>query len=248
MKHVEVLKDGSRIGYVELPGKDPVRIFLHGLGSSSLAYFTAVAFDPLLAGQRTLLIDLLGFGISDRPHDFSYTLTDQAAALARLMEQLNLSNADVIAHSMGGSIAIMLASMRPDLVRRLVVCEPNLLPTPRPRVEPYSEERYVAEGFAKALATTGNIWPVTMRMADPVALYRSEHSLGKNMPDNLTDRLLDLPMPCSIVRGAHSSTLPCEDQINAANIPIITIAEAGHNMMLENYGQFIATLSHIMKI
>lgn len=247
MKHVEVLRDGSRIGYVELSGKEPVRIFIHGLGSSSLAYFTSIATDPKLAGHRTLLVDLLGFGISDRPHGFGYTLSEQATALARFMDKLNIFKADIIAHSMGGAIAIMLASTRPDLVGRLIVCEANLLPTPRPRIEAYSEERYVAEGFAKTLTTIGNVWPITMRIADPVAMYRSEQSLGKNMPTDLTDRFINLPMPHAFIQGERSPAPHNEDRIWAANIPVISISKAGHNMMLDNQSEFISALENLLR-
>lgn len=246
MKHIEVLKDGSRIGYVELPGNEPVRIFIHGLGSSSLAYYTSVATDPRLRENRTLLVDLLGFGISDRPRDFGYTLSEQATVLAAFMDKLNISKADVIAHSMGGAIAIMLASMRPDLVGRLIVCEANLLPTQRPRIEAYSEELYVAEGFAKTLKTIGDIWPITMRIADPVAMYRSEQSLGKNMPTDLTDRFVNLTMPHAFIQGEHSPSPHNENRILAANIPIITISKAGHNMMLDNPSEFISALEGLL--
>lgn len=246
MKHVEVLNDGSRIGYVELPGNEPVRIFVHGLGSSSLAYYTSVATDPKIAGQRTLLIDLLGFGISDRPQDFGYSLSEQAAALASFMDKLEMSKADVIAHSMGGAIAIMLASTRPDLVGRLVVCEANLLPTPRPRIDAYSEDLYIAEGFASTLKNIGNIWSVTMRLADPVAMYRSEQSLGKNMPTDLSDRFINLPMPHAFIQGERSPAPHDKDRIVAADIPIITIPDAGHNMMLDNQDAFISALEKVL--
>lgn len=247
MKHVGVLKDGSRIGYVELPGRDPARIFIHGLGSSSLAYYTSIATDPKLAGHRTLLVDLLGFGISDRPHDFGYTLSEQANALASFMDKLNISKADVIAHSMGGAIAIMLASTRPDLVGRLIACEANLLPTPRPRIEAYSEELYVTEGFEKTLTAIGDVWPITMRMADPVAMYRSEQSLGKNMPTDLTGRFIHLPIPHAFIQGERSPAPHNEDRILAANIPIITISKAGHNMMLDNPSEFISALAGLLR-
>ncbi|MVA55397.1 alpha/beta fold hydrolase [Agrobacterium vitis] len=242
MKHVAVTDTGARIGYVELAGREPVRIFIHGLGSSSLAYFTASAADPLLVGQRSLLIDLLGFGISDRPQDYDYTIDRQAQSLARLLDDLGLSNVDIVAHSMGGSIAVALASSRPDLVGSLVLCEPSLTPTPRLRAEAYTEHAFIEQGFANALTSVGDVWPATMRNADPVAMYRSEHSLGKNMPDDLCERLLGLTMPRLIIVGAKTPNPHCQDQIRAASLPVVTIPEAGHNMMLDNHAAFVAAL------
>lgn len=246
MKLATVTDDGARIGYVELAGREPVRLFIHGLGSSALAYFTSIAADPLLFGNQSLLVDLLGFGISDRPQDYDYTIDRQAESLARLLDSLRLSNVDVIAHSMGGSIAVALAASRPDLVGRLVLCEPSLKPTSRPRVEAYTEQAFIEEGFATALASVGDIWPVTMRIADPVAMYRSEHSLGKNMPLDLCERLLGLTMPRLIIIGARTPEPHCLDQMRAAGLPIVTIADAGHNMMLDNHAAFVAALQDFL--
>lgn len=243
MQHVRVTDDGARIGFVELPGKEPTRVFIHGLGSSSLPYFTHIAAAPALIENRSLLVDLLGFGISDRPRTFGYTLPEQADGVARLLDSLNISAADVIAHSMGGAVAVTLASKRPDLVGRLVVAEPNLRPTDRPRIEGYSEEEFIQNGFQEALATTGEVWPVTMRLADPVAMYRSEDALGKNMIDNLGEVFLNLRVPRLMIRGAKTPSIHCEDEIRAAEIPLVSIANAGHNMMLDNAPAFTAALA-----
>ncbi|GGO44225.1 hypothetical protein GCM10012287_09310 [Streptomyces daqingensis] len=53
-----------------------------GWGATSPAYFAEVASHPLLAGRRSLLIDLLGLGISDRPAGFDYRLESHADATA----------------------------------------------------------------------------------------------------------------------------------------------------------------------
>lgn len=67
MRDAVVTDAGDRIRWVEWPGEEPSRVYVHGLGATSAAYFTAVAVHPLLAGRRSLLVDMLGHGISDRP-------------------------------------------------------------------------------------------------------------------------------------------------------------------------------------
>ena len=142
MHAAPVTADGSRIRWVEIPGATaPARVYLHGLGASSGPYFTAAANHPALAGHRSLLIDLLGFGISDRPTDFGYTLEDHADALATALKATDVDAADVIAHSMGGSVAILLATRHPDLVGRLVLVDANLDPR-RPGSEPPGQQRH----------------------------------------------------------------------------------------------------------
>src|SRR5215213_6738202 len=132
--------------YHDLAGGEPAWVYLHGMGSASSADFPAVVRQPLLAPYRALLIDLLGYGFSDRPGGFSYTLEAQAATVAQLLDALGVRGCHLIGHSFGGSVAIALAAARPDLVGSLVVAEPNLEPedaTLSRMIVAQSEEAYV---------------------------------------------------------------------------------------------------------
>lgn len=243
MKHVEVGPDGARLGYVELDGEGPALVYLHGLGSCSPAYFTRSAAEPGLVGRRVLMIDFLGFGLSDRPLGFGYTLEDHADAIARGLDALGVSGADVVAHSMGGGIAVVLADRRPDLVGRLLLAEPTLRPSARPLVESFTEDDYVAHGFQQELDAVGPQWAATMRLADPVAMYRSETALGTTMTP-LLDVLTRLPMPRAIIAGEVSGWLGGDSASNDsafndatfedAGIGVHVVAGATHVMMLEN--------------
>jgi pimeloyl-ACP methyl ester carboxylesterase len=71
------------------------------------------------------MMDLLGFGLSDRPAGFGYRIDDHADALARALDAAGITDAEVIGHSMGGAVTIALASRRPDLVSRLTLRRPE---------------------------------------------------------------------------------------------------------------------------
>nr|WP_235002069.1 alpha/beta fold hydrolase [Actinacidiphila paucisporea] len=114
---------GRRDPLGRTPGGQPPRIYVHGLGGTSPAAFTEAAAHPLLAGRRSLLIDLLGHGLSDRPAGFDYRLESHADALATALAAAGVTGADVIGHSMGGSVAIVLAVRHPRLVARLVLAD-----------------------------------------------------------------------------------------------------------------------------
>ncbi|MFJ7280875.1 alpha/beta fold hydrolase [Kitasatospora sp. NPDC098663] len=120
------------------PDRAPARVYLHGLGAAAAPYFAASTVHPLLAGPRALLLDLLGFGLSDRPVDFGYTLEDHADAVAVALRATGVRAADVVAHSMGGSVAIVLANRHPELVSRLVLVDTNLDPLEPSRARPGS--------------------------------------------------------------------------------------------------------------
>ena len=77
---------GAFLRFYDLPGRSPTRVYLHGLAiSSSSASFAKVVMQSDLIGHRSLLVDFLGFGFSDRPKEFSYTHEDQARAIAGLL-------------------------------------------------------------------------------------------------------------------------------------------------------------------
>src|SRR5215475_13488845 len=119
---------GALLCYHDLPGDEPTIAFLHALGAASSEEFVQTVRHPLLQRFRMLLVDFLGFGISERPLEYAYTMEDQADSVAELLRHLNVGSAHVVGHSSGGSVAIALAMRHPDLVRNLIVAEGNLDP------------------------------------------------------------------------------------------------------------------------
>jgi pimeloyl-ACP methyl ester carboxylesterase len=80
---------------------------------------------PLLerAGYRSVIVEPLGTGSSGRPEHADYSLSAQAGRIAAALDSLGVQHAWVIAHSVGGAIAMRVAYRRPDLVRALVSLE-----------------------------------------------------------------------------------------------------------------------------
>lgn len=73
MKAVHLPSDGAFLRYVEVPGEDPPLLWLHGWQCSSTGELLPAAVQAPLRGRRSLLIDFLGHGHSDRPLAFPYT-------------------------------------------------------------------------------------------------------------------------------------------------------------------------------
>ena len=116
--------------YLEVPGADPPILWIHGWQCSSTGELAAASIQPCLAGRRSLLVDLLGHGYSDRPPDFGYTLIEHARTVVELIDALGVSACTLVGHSMGADIGIHVAHMRPGVVRSLVMAEGNLGPRP----------------------------------------------------------------------------------------------------------------------
>ncbi len=79
-------------------GAGPTVLFIHGLGGST-RYWDGVA--EVGTGFRGVAVDLIGFGKSPKPPNYSYDVTAQAAAIRRVCA----SPVVVVGHSIGAIIA-----------------------------------------------------------------------------------------------------------------------------------------------
>jgi len=105
-------------------GQGPAVVLLHGLFGSGRT-LGAVQRRLAAEGFRAVSLDLRNHGSSghDARMDYAAMAGDVAETLASLGAALGAGPAAVLGHSMGGKVAMMLAMMRPELVRRLVVAD-----------------------------------------------------------------------------------------------------------------------------
>ncbi|WP_448721207.1 alpha/beta fold hydrolase [Microbacterium natoriense] len=248
MRQVEFDHAGSRIRWTEVPGAEPARVYLHGLGSMSAVYHAHVAARPELCGRRSLFLDLPGHGISDRPADFGYTLDDHAHAVATAMDHAGVAAAELIAHSMGGAVALVLAHRRPDLVSRLVLTEANLDPFPPPSagssgIAAFDEDEFVDSEFARVLERVGPEWAATMRLTDPRALYRTAVGLRKGSEPMMRTILEEAAIDHIYLQGEQTGALEGREGLEAAGVRVVTVPDAGHNVMFDNPDAFAAAIA-----
>ena len=112
---------GHRVHYLaEGPANGPVVVLVHGLGARA-EYWDQLA--PYLAnsGFRVYIPDLLGYGRSEQPADFSYSVRDEAAVVVGFMDALGLKQVELGGWSMGGWIAVLVAAEHPERVSRLML-------------------------------------------------------------------------------------------------------------------------------
>lgn len=96
-------------------------IALHGWLDNA-ATFNRLA--PLLQGVRIIALDLMGHGYSDhRPASMPYYIWDNVADVLGVADQLGLDRFTLLGHSMGASIATLLAGAFPERVSELVLIE-----------------------------------------------------------------------------------------------------------------------------
>ena len=116
------LKSGERVRVVETGDSTaPPVLLLHGWGCSAFTW-RHVAQPIANAGWRAIAIDLRGHGLSDRPDDpAKYRRAEMVAHLADTMDALEIDSAPIVAHSMGGAVAMGLALRSPERVSRMAL-------------------------------------------------------------------------------------------------------------------------------
>lgn len=124
------IPDGRRITtgdfgtyFFEVGEGDPL-ILIHGGGAGADGWSNWASSLPHFDKRmRTFVVDMVGFGRSDKPDPSQFTYSQDARnrQLIHFIEALGLTKVNLIGNSMGGATALGVALERPDLVANLVL-------------------------------------------------------------------------------------------------------------------------------
>ena len=112
---------GARVRYLHAGNGKPI-VLIHGLVGSSENWRNNI--DVLAEDASVYAIDLVNIGSSRRVGGVDAGLSASANRIIAIMDALNLDEADIVAHSHGGAVALMLAALHPRRVRRLILFAP----------------------------------------------------------------------------------------------------------------------------
>lgn len=112
---------GHRMHYYLMgPDAGPPVVLVHGLGGRSEDWRNLAPF-LVRAGFSVYMPDLPGYGRSDKPADFSYSIPDEAQSVVGFMDAVRLQQVDLGGWSMGGWIVQYLALRHPERVAKLML-------------------------------------------------------------------------------------------------------------------------------
>ncbi|MCB1169820.1 MAG: alpha/beta hydrolase [Leptospiraceae bacterium] len=94
-------REDRRIFYVD-EGEGPALVLLHGFPTSS--YDWSYIWHGL-AEYRKIAPDFIGYGYSDKPRKYHYSISDQANLVEGLLESLNIREYHILAHDYGDTVA-----------------------------------------------------------------------------------------------------------------------------------------------
>lgn len=144
---------GARIHYVDRGGGPPI-VLLHGLGATLRNFDYGVA-DALAADHRVIVMDRPGSGYSEVLGGQMGVL-DQAAVVASFIDALGLERPLLVGHSLGGAIALGVATHHPEVVGGLALLAPLTHPAgmmPAPAAGAIRYGGFARSAFARTLGT-----------------------------------------------------------------------------------------------
>jgi pimeloyl-ACP methyl ester carboxylesterase len=225
---------------------DPLML-LHGWGVSSELF--APILDVLEPGRRLIVPDLPGFGATAAP-DAPWSVHDYAAWCVALLDRLGIETCDVIGHSNGGRIGIVLAATYPGRVRRMVLTgsagiRPRRTWRSVVRVRSYK----VLRSVERSAAVPAALRRAAGRNADQrgSADYRAvsgvmRGTLVRLVNEDLRGLLPRLHLPVLLIWGDQDSEAPLDDgRLMERLIPdagLVVFEGAGHFAYLEQPGRF----------
>jgi non-heme chloroperoxidase len=143
--------------YYEDHGSGPPVVLIHGYPLSGRAWDKQL---PVLldAGRRVITYDRRGFGKSSQP-TFGYDYGTFAADLASVMDELGLSDATIVGHSMGtGEVTRYLSAYGSERVSRGVLISPIPPLLVQTDDNPEGLPGSLFEGFIKEAKADGPAW------------------------------------------------------------------------------------------
>ena len=262
--------NGIKIKYDEIGDGDPI-ILLHGFGASSYSWRNAS--EPLSQKNRLFLIDLKGFGLSDKPFDNKYSISSQAEIIISFIQKNNLQNLILIGHSTGGTVALQTAlqyiKMENNPIKSLVLADS---PAYKQRLPLFVQilkipivNKFVLAFFPTKICTKLVLkkcffddTKITDEMVKNYGCFfdlaGSSHAfiatakelVPKNI-DEITSKYKDIQIPALVIWGEYDEIVPFSigQRLNQAipNSKLVVIPDCGHMPQEEKPKETIKIIS-----
>ena len=235
---------------VEVVGRGPDVILIPGLTSGRAVWRATAAAVP---GYRYHLIQVAGFaGEPARGNRTGPVVAPLAEEIARYIADRRLDRPAIVGHSMGGTIAMMIAARRPELIGRIMVVD--MLPQPAGLFGGNARD---AGPLANFMATRGGSRlfnsmmvlfspPEVARGSDPAVVGRATRELATT---DLTGQLSRIRAPFTVVYASPDplARAAVDDSFerayaSARNARLVRIDGSGHMVMLDQPARFRAVL------
>jgi pimeloyl-ACP methyl ester carboxylesterase len=249
------------IVHYEVYGKGRPVILLHGwLGSWGLWQETMTYIGRF---YRTYALDFWGFGESGKKRD-SYDVQDFVSLVDQFMEQLGISQAPLVGHSMGGTVSLSVAIQYPQRAQKVVVVGSPIVGSSlnfllklfgrKPVAYVVYHNMWAFQLFYRLLApfySKDKRWPEMMdRDLSKTTLESFLYSIASLRRTDLRQRLNEIKIPSMGMYGDKDIVVhPGQWKDMVAGIPHARIEryhDAGHFIMLDEPQKFSEMLKNFL--
>ncbi|GAB2466751.1 alpha/beta fold hydrolase [Comamonas humi] len=250
----------QRVHYHEQGSGDAV-IFLHGAGTGASGYSNFKGNYPEFAqaGFRTLVPDLLGFGLSSKTEEpKQYDLDFFIAGVKGLVDALGLKNITLLGNSLGGAVALGYALKHPGDVKNLILMAPGgvedlpvyfAMPGIANMFKIYQEGKTGREAMRAVMSMQvvdqSLLTEAIIDEREPIAKTQTQAARSPMNIPNLTEQLPQLQCKVLAFWGMQDAFNPVGGADKLArgiqNCRVVLVNQCGHWVQVEHRGMFNRT-------
>jgi pimeloyl-ACP methyl ester carboxylesterase len=188
-------------------------VFIHGW-TCDLTFWRGQA--PVYTTHPSLLIDLPGHGLSDKPHR-TYPMEYFARAVEAVMRDAGVDHAILVGHSLGGPIAYAFLRQFPEKASAMVLVDVDVRPGSAGPIHP-EEQRVQMSARARRMATPGG-----EKSFETLVENMFSDKTPESMRQDIRTKMLGTPKHVRIAAVTSPSSLPPPGKDEMYPIPSIAI-------------------------
>ena len=250
------LENGLTLHYLDI-GEGPTIVWLHGSGPGAGGFSNFKGNYPVFekAGFRNIVLDLPGFGRSDKPDDVNYDLDFFVTNLKLILDEIGIDKCTLLGNSLGGAIALGFALAHPERVSSMILMAPGgvedretyfQMKGIKRMVEVYGEGPMGVEQMRKVMSLQlydpSQLPESILEERAAVAVLQPENLFSTMMVPNMTERLTEIRVPILGFWGTNDNFNPASGAFkcleSAPSCRFTLLNQCGHWVQVEHQGLF----------
>jgi len=106
------------VSYIDTEDGDNTILFLHDFGTNSYSFYKQL--QQLQHEYRIVIPDLIGFGFSNKPRNYYFSILDQAQMIIKLLEKLEINSVTVVSQGYGTSVLLEIIAEIQNLNSKII--------------------------------------------------------------------------------------------------------------------------------
>lgn len=250
------LDNNLTLHYLDI-GSGPIVVWLHGSGPGASGHSNFKGNYPVFAdnGYRNIVLDLPGFGRSDKPDDVNYDLAFFVSNLQGFLDKAGIDRCTLLGNSLGGAIALGATLAYPERVEKLILMAPGgveeretyfQMPGILRMVEVFGQGPMGVEQMRQVMSLqlfdSNQLDEAVLQERAAVAVTQPGNLFSSMLVPNMTERLSEIQVPILGFWGTNDQFNPPAGAFkvldNAPNARFIMLNRCGHWVQVEHQALF----------